>query len=245
VARGARGVGVTALGDTARLVQLSAGLVAGKRFWVLPLLVLFWSLYWAIALFAGWRPQDFSANDVQGLLIGFPLTILGVGLGIRVVATDIDRRMLEIAYTVPGGAQRIWLARLAAAVAILLVAEALLAVVTFVVFTEYPPQALYGALQPAIVYLVLSMALSTLFKSEATGGLATVAVLVLNGLVTGFGSVQLRISPFWNPLELDQTDAADVLAWTVQNRVGFALVVVAITVLAFARAENREKMLAG
>ena len=90
---------------------------------------------------------------------------MGVGLGIRIVAAEIDRRTLEIAYTVPGGAHRIWLARLGASLFMLLAAEVLLAAVTFVLFTEYRWPALYGALQPAVFYLVTAMALSTLARA--------------------------------------------------------------------------------
>ena len=34
-------------------------------------------------------------------------------------------------------------------------------------------------------------------------------------------------------------------AWTVQNRIGMVLLIAAIAALAFARAENREKILSG
>ena len=44
---------------------------------------------------------------------------------------------------------------------------------------------------------------------------------------------------------LEDYDRADVLAWTTQNRIGFLLAIVGLTILAFARAERREKMLGG
>jgi len=233
--------------DALTLIQLSARLIAGRRYWIVPLLVVPWPAFQLGRLaIEGWRQQGaFAAPEAQGLLIGFPLVVLAIGLGVRIVAGDIDRRTLEIAYTVPGGAHRAWSAKLVAAVLLLVGAELVLAVATFVFATEYPVGALYGALQAALFYLVLAMALATLFKSEATGAMVTVALLVVNGVATGFGSNQLRISPFWNPAALPGADRADLIAWTVQNRIGFLLVIPVIAALAFGRAERRESMLGG
>ena len=121
-----------------------------------------------------------------------------------------------------------------------MIAELLLAVSTYIFFTEFPLGALYGALQAAVFYLVLSMALAALFKSEAVGALTSGGVLAFNSLLQN-----LRISPFWNPERLTDHDPRDVLAWTVQNRIGFLLAIAAIVALAFARAERREKLLGG
>ena len=235
------------LRDLVRLVHLSARLIAGRRFWIVPFVVLPWIAFQLGRLaIEGWRPQGaYRAVEAQGVLIGFPLVVLAIGLGVRIIAGDIDRRTLEIAYTVPGGAHRAWLTKLVAAVLLLVAAEALLGVATFVCATEYPIGALYGALQAALFYLVLAMAMSVLFKSEATGALAAVALLVFNGVASGFGSAQWRISPLWTPAARPSADAADLLAWTVQNRIGFLLVIPVIAALAFGRAERRESMLSG
>ena len=96
-----------------------------------------------------------------------------------------------------------------------------------------------------MVYLVLTMGFAALFKSEVTGAMGSAAVLTLNGFITGFGEHQRRISPLWNPLSLDDTSDAIAAAHTVQNRIGFLLVIAALTALAFARAERREKLLGG
>jgi hypothetical protein len=39
------------------------------------------------------------------------------------------------------------------------------------------------------------------------------------------------------------TDADQLLAYTVQNRIGFVLVIAAVIALAFGRAEQRERIL--
>jgi hypothetical protein len=231
--------------DTARLVALSARLLAGRRFWLAPLLPLLWLAALAIALIAGWYTESFEAVHAQNVLIGLPLTILAIGLGTRVIAGDMDRRTLEITYTVPGGSHRVWLGKLAAAVLLLLTAEALLAIGVFVFFTGYPPSALYGALQAAIFYLVVAMGFAALFGSEITGAMATAALLGINGVITGFGDNQPRISPLFNPLAIYNAAPGDLFAWTLQNRIGFVLAATLVTALAFARAERREKLLGG
>jgi len=231
------------LGDWIRFVGLSARLIGGRRFWIAPLLTLLWPAFQAFRLVVGWQPSAFEPSSVQTTLVGFPMIVLAIGLGVRIIADEIDRRTLEIAYTVPGGAHRVGLGKLAAALGLLLAAEVLLAGVTYALFVPVTSGALYGALQAAVFYLVLSMGLAVLTRSEISGALAAAVVLSVNGVFTGFGGNQLRISPTFNPLRLAGTAPEIVVAYTVQNRIGIALAVAALTALAFARAERREKLL--
>jgi hypothetical protein len=230
------------LAETARLLRLSALLLVGRRYLLACLLPLCWPAFQALLLIGG-GGEAFAPSSAQGTLLGLPLAVLAIFLGVRVIAGEIDGRRLEIAYTVPGGAQRVWLGKLGAAVVLLLVAEALLAAVAFAFFTEFPPGALYGAFQAAFVYLVLAMGLATLLKSEVAGALVSAAALMLNGIVTGFGGNQSRLSPFFNADLLAERDLA--LAFTVQNRIGFALLAAGLVGLAIAHAERRERMLGG
>jgi len=227
------------LRDEARIVWYSAKLLAGRRFYVAVFVPLLWPALQALLLLAGGQ-EDIRPESVQGGLIGLPLSCLAVFLGMRVIAGESDARRLEIAYTVPGGSQRVWLGKLLAGLGILLAAEALLALVAWAFFTSYPPGSLYGAAQAATVYLVLSMGLAALFRSEVTGAMTSAVVLLL-----GVANSQTRFSPFYNPAAVRDEDASVLLAHTVQNRIGFALLIAALTALAFTRAERREKMLAG
>jgi len=201
-------------------------------------------LFHGIRLRVGQNVQGFTEAHAQNTLIGLPLAVLAIGLGVRIIAGEIEQRTLEVTYTVPGGAQRVWIAKLSAAMVPLLLAEGLLAAITAIFFTSYPLSALYGALQGAVFYLVLAMALGALFRSEIAAMLAGGVILFLNGLVTNaFGNNTNRISPLFNPLALDNADVTEVLAWTVQNRIGVALAIIALALLAFARAERRERLL--
>lgn len=232
----------TRLRGRGELLRLAATVIAGHRYWLMVLVPLLWLVFQAATLIFG-MAEGFEPPSAQGSLIGFPLTLLAIFLGLRIIAGEIDGRSLEITYTVPGGCERVWWAKLAAAFLILLGAEALLAVPTWLFFTSFPLSALYGALQAATFYLILSMGLATLFRSEAAGAMATAAVLALNGLITGFGDNQVRISPFWNPHALDTGDSTQILAWNLQNRIGIVLAALAILALAFMRANRRERML--
>ena len=226
--------------DQMRLIHHAARIVAGRWFWLAALLPLLWLGFQYISVILGWRATSYEIVDAQNTLIGFPLAILAAGLGVRVIAGEIDLRTLEIAYTVPGGAHRVWLAKLGASFLILLVAEALLAITTFVFLTSFAWSTLYGALQSAVFFLVLAMGLGALFKSEAAGGMVCAGVLTLALIFT-----VLRISPFFN-IELSaDLDAVERMARLVQNRIGYVIVTLAVMLLTFGRAEQRERMLSG
>ncbi len=231
------------LAEQVQLILLSVKLVGGRWFWAAIFLPLAWPAFLALGLVTGWLKEAFGPADAMARIIGLPLAVLAIGLGVRIIAVELSQRTIEISYTVPGGGARVWLARLLAALGILLASEALLGLLTWGLFTAYPAGALYGAFQGSAFYLVLSAALAAFFKGELAGAMGAAAVLVVNALATGLGSRQLRISPFWNPLELAQYDPSDVLAWTVQNRIAFALAILALAAMAFARAERREEML--
>ena len=227
------------------VLRLSAVLLAGRRYWLLPLLPLLWLGVQAILLLAG-AATGFERDAAQNTLIGMPVAVLAIFLGGRIITGELDQRSLEIAYTVPGGAHRVWLGKLAAAGLLLLASLAVMASVTFAFFTSFPVlQSLYGAAQGVTFYLAAAMGFATMFRSEVAGALTTTGLLGFNGLITGFGENPLRISPFWNPLSVDRADAEQMLAMSVQNRIGIALAIAAIVALTFARAERREKMLGG
>jgi len=229
--------------DFLMLAGLALRLQLGRRFWIAPLLTLAWPVWQALRLLIGWRQQGFEAVDAQNTLIGIPLIIIAIGIGVRVIAGEIEQRTLEVTYTVPGGARRVWIAKLVSAALPILMAETALAVITAAFFTSYPLAALYGALQGAVFYLVVAMGLGALFRSEITAALVASLLLAFNGFATGFGELATRWSPLFNPLGADGANPVDVFAWTVQNRLGVALLVLALTALACTRAERREQLL--
>jgi len=229
--------------DGVQLLKLSLRWQLGRRIWLAPVLALGWPAFHALSLLFGWRDGRFAAVDAQNYLIGLPLNVLAIGLGVGIIAGEIEQRTLEVTYTVPGGARRVWVAKLLAAALPLLAAGTLLAVFTALFFTSYPLSALYGALQGAVFYLVLAMGLGALLKSEITAALVAGMALFLTGFLSGFGEVQRRWSPLFNPLGLDDANSLDAVAWTIQNRIGIALLILALVALSCVRAERREQLL--
>lgn len=224
------------------LYRLAAITNSGHFFWILPFLPLFWVGFQSLLQYFN-MVQPRGMEHVQGTLIGIPLTVLGVFLGLRIIAGEINSRGLEIVYTVPGGPQKVWLSKMIAACLILLLAELMLAVYVWFMFTSYPFLMLQGSLQCALFYLCLAMGAGALFRSEVGGAIATVAVIGLNGMMSGFGQNQVRLSPFFNPWAIDDVDSSDLIAWTVQNRIIFVLLTLALIGLAFMRSNRREKLL--
>ena len=228
-----------------RMMFYSARLVAGRKFWIIILIPLFWPiLRAAIILFGG---GDKLGPENAHLLMSLPLSLVGGGLGIRIIAGEVDSRTLEIAYTVPGGCHRVWLVKIAASVSILLASEVLLTIFTMIFFTSVTIGTFYGVLQASVFYLILGMASSAFFRSEITGAMVTglfYALFVFIQLAvndSNGGSAQFRISPFFNPVAL--VDKSQALAHTIQNRIFFLILIGIISLLAFSFVERREKML--
>ena len=67
------------------LLRLALVVAGGRRFWLLALLPLLWLLFQAGVLLAG-AGEAFGESSAQGTLIGLPLTLLAVFLGIRIIS---------------------------------------------------------------------------------------------------------------------------------------------------------------
>lgn len=218
--------------------------LAGKYFYLILLVAPAWVLGLFALEYTG-IVDGFNGGHAQVTLIGIPLVFIGVFLGLRIIASEISGRSLEIVYTVPGGCERVWWVKLIAAVLILIPVELLLAIGVWFFVTEYPMFVLQGSLQGALFAMVLAMGMSALFRSEIGGAVATALVLAFFAFVSGFGNIQRVFSPFYNPFALFEADPEVLLAATVQNRVGYGLLTLAILGLAFMRSNRRERLLSG
>jgi len=226
------------LRDWMELLQFSISVQFGRTFWWFFLGVLLWPLLQALFLLAGLR-TSFTPVDTQNNLIGFPLYCLAIGIGIRIIAHEIEKRTLEVCYTVPAGAKRVWLSKLFSASILILIAEIPLAVSISFFFTSTPISALYGAFQGAIFYLVLSMWAGVILRSELMAAMISFLILFLDlSAVTG------RWSALFNPLKYADSSAEEILAWSFQNYLSVSIVIIIIASVSFALAEKREKLLA-
>jgi hypothetical protein len=219
------------------LMIYSGRLMVGKRFWIVIFLPLIWPILQVLFIGIGWRDGKVTPVDAH-MLMSLPLTIVAMGLGLRIIAGEIDSRTLEIAYTVPGGCHRVWLAKIATCFCLLLAGDVLLAVFTMVFLTSVSIGTFYGVLQASVFYLVMGMALSAFFRSEITGAMATIVVYAISIMASSS-----RISPFFNSLALEKTENAQAVSYIIQNRILFVILIVIISLLTFLRVERREKML--
>ncbi|MEX0901963.1 MAG: hypothetical protein WDZ76_04420 [Pseudohongiellaceae bacterium] len=230
------------LADRAELLLLSLRNQLGRRFIVVPALVLVWPVFnWAITfLFGG--TVNFDEEEAQNVIIGLPLYVLAVALGSGIICKELEQRTLEVVYTIPGGARRVWMLKLYASVVVILVAEALMAVMTWLVFTDYSLASLLGAFRGALFFLVLSMGIGALVRSELFAAMLSGAIC-WGVFIFSVSFGDSRWSPLFDPAFNDEITQLQILAWSVQNTVGMTLMIIAITALTFARAERREKML--
>lgn len=232
------------MADFVELLHLSLKLQLGSRFWLYPLAPLLWLLLIAFLDFTPIANIDFFPQNVQNSFLGMPVYLLSIVLGMQIISSEIEQRTLEVCYTVPGGAKRIWLAKIYSSLVVLLAAELILALCIYLFYTAFPPAALYRTFQACIFFLMLSMYFGAIFKNKMTAGLASVIFLFFNGAVTGFGELTTRYSPFFNPMGLEQTmSTEEVLYWSIQNHIGFALLSLTLLILTFSRAERREVLL--
>lgn len=220
-----------------QLMVYSGRLMAGRRFWIVIFMPLAWPMLQALFIGIGWRDGKVAPVDAH-MLMSLPLSIVAMGLGLRIIAGEIDSRTLEIAYTVPGGCHRVWLAKLATCFCLLFAGDVLLAVFTMVFLTSVSIGTFYGVLQASMFYLVMGMALSAFFRSEITGAMATLVFYAISIMASS-----VRISPFFNPLALEKAENAQAVAYIVQNRILFVILILVISLLTFLRVERREKML--
>ena len=225
------------------LYRLAAIGTAGRYFYLFLLIAPLWLMVnWLMELWSLGGSIDYV--DVPGRILGLPLSVLGIYLGLRIIASEINGRTLEIVYTVPGGCEKVWWAKLVASFLVLVPTAVLLALGTWALFTPFPLLAFVYGLQAPVFYMVLAMGFSTLFRSEVGGAITTIAVLFFNGMFSAFGSNQNRASPFFNPYVLQERFTnEELLGLILQNRIGYALLILAILALTFMRSNRREKLL--
>lgn len=223
------------------MYRLAATSLAGKRFWLILLVAPVYLLCrWVLHYF---RFNEIHYTEIQGDILALPMVLIAIVLGLRLIAGEISGRTLEIIYTVPGGCERVWWSKLIAAFLILLPLEIILAIGGWFIFEPFPLFMLYGAMQAAVFYLLAAMGFAVLFRSEVGGGIAVFALLMFNGLITGFGENQLVVSPFFNPWMIEDAEFDQLLASSVRNRIAFVIAALIILLLTFMRSNRREKLL--
>lgn len=225
------------------VLRYAAIAIAGHKFWLIPIIV---PIVWLVPQ-SGMEILDWVTIRDEGIQfrLAVPLAFVGLFLGLRIIASEINARTLEIVYTVPGGAEKVWWVKILASLMILLLTEAVMGVYAWFLITPYNLESLYGALQAGVFYMAVAMGFSTLFKSEVAGAIVAVVVLGLNLVFTEFGREQIWFSPIYNPHAINDQVLKTIVVETIRNRIFIALVTIMIFSLAFLRGNRREKLLSG
>lgn len=230
------------LNDRKPIVLLSIRQQLGRRYWLLPIIVLAWPLLFGTLNFLFGATMNVGPEEVQNILIGFPLYFLALGLGSGIITNEIEQRTLEVTYTIPGGANRVWLLKLGSTAFLLFFSELIMAGATWVMFTEFPLSVLPGAFRAALFVLVVAMALGALLKNELIAAIITGSVGMFVLILTLEEDIG-RWSPFFDPTLHPEIGPNVMLAWTIQNYIGYTLITLGIANLAFSRMERREQLL--
>lgn len=210
----------------------------GRKFLLLPFATLPWLVYKFVMLLESGQ-LEYRAINAQNELIGLPLCLLAIWLGIGIVAREIEACTLETTYTLAHEARLLWYMKLFCAGIILLLSEALLALVSYAVFTDFPISLLYRSMQSAVFFLVLAMGLGALFRNQIVAAMVSIAVLVfLYNLMT-----VNYISPMFNPLELDLIRQGETQLMITQNYLLTQFLVFIFVGLTFKRIGRREVLL--
>ena len=225
------------------VLRYAAIAIAGHKFWLIPIIV---PIVW-LAPQSGMEILDWVTIRDEGIQfrLAVPLAFVGLFLGLRIIASEINARTLEIVYTVPGGAEKVWWVKILASLMILLLTEAVMGVYAWFLITPYNLESLYGALQVGVFYMAVAMGFSTLFRSEVAGAIVAVVLLGLNLVWTEFGREQYWLSPLYNPHAINDQVLKAIVVETLRNRIFIALVTIMIFSLAFLRGNRREKLLSG
>jgi ABC-type transport system involved in multi-copper enzyme maturation permease subunit len=210
----------------------------GHRFWMIPFSVLIWPLLQACLALVGWKQGGFDPIDAQNRLMGYPLYLMSIGIGSALIAGEIEKRTLEVSFTLPGGSAKIWVNKLIAVTFLIITAELILALCASLFFTSITGGMLIRVLQGAIFYLVLAMAAGALFKNSLIASIAVSFILLANSYF-----IDVPWSPIFNPLILNNLETSELMQLMVQNHFIVIMAVTILALLTFLRAEQREALL--
>ena len=114
-------------------MRYAAIAIAGHKFWLIPIIV---PIVWLVPQ-SGMEILDWVTIRDEGIQfrLAVPLAFVGLFLGLRIIASEINARTLEIVYTVPGGAEKVWWVKILASLMILLLTEAVMGVYAWFLIT--------------------------------------------------------------------------------------------------------------
>lgn len=185
--------------------------------------------------------------DVLSWLLEFPLSALAIYLNMQLITSEKDNRTLEVMFTTAGSRYKVWLLRLAALNAILLLLAVALSALAFFTIVEVPVLTLtVHGFVPAFFVGAMTLYFAVKFRSGLAAGMVAAGLLVIMMMV--FNSMNVpaaqRYFIYFNPYDMPrQLDPETWNLWMWQNRIGVVLAGGLLLFAALRGMEERERLL--
>lgn len=226
------------------IFRLQARIIFSHKFlWFMAGLLIYWIVVYAIN-YNQEMLDRMSVEEVLPLLLQMPLSALAIYLNMQLITSEKDNRTLEVMFTTAGSRYKVWLLRLGALNAILLILAVALSTLAFFTITEVPilPLAVHGFV-PAFFVGAMTLYFAIKFRSSLAAGMVSagvifVAMMLFNGLEAP------RYFIYFNPYDMPrQLDPETWNLWMWQNRIGVLCCGAFLLFTALRGMEERERLL--
>jgi len=231
------------LSSTWRLFHLSFRITFRRKIFFMTVgVVAYYVLLYVLSVY---QPgEGLNAQAALFVLVELPGVVLGIYLAMDLVAKERDRQTLETLFSTASSHYLIWIVRLLAVYAVLIVALLAMSTISYFFFAEFP--FILGGLNaflPAFLFANVTFFFSAYARGANTAGMLGVGVLLFVLMTSElFEGTSYYI--FMNPFEMP-TSGAEFLWFerVLLNRLGVFAAGALLLFLALRRMELREKFL--
>lgn len=226
------------------IFRLQARIIFSHRFlWFMAGLLIYWIVVYAIN-YNQEMLDRMSLKEVLPWLLQLPLSALTIYLNMQLITSEKDNRTLEVMFTTAGSRYKVWLLRLGALNAILLILAVISSMLAFFTITEVPilPLAVHGFV-PAFFVGAMTLYFAVKFRSGLAAGMVSAGVIMVAMML--FGALEApRYFIYFNPYDMPrQLDPETWNLWMWQNRIGVVLAGGMLLFAALRGMEERERLL--
>lgn len=226
------------------IFRLQARIIFSHRFlWFMAGLLIYWIVVYAIN-YNQEMLDRMSVEEVLPWLLQVPLSALAIYLNMQLITSEKDNRTLEVMFTTAGSRYKVWLLRLGALNAILLILAVVLSTLAFFTITEVPilPLAVHGFV-PAFFVGAMTLYFAVKFRSGLAAGMVSAGVILVAMMLSGALEAP-RYFIYFNPYDMPrQLDPETWNLWMWQNRIGVICCGAFLLFAALRGMESRERLL--
>lgn len=226
------------------IFRLQARIIFSHKFlWFMAGLLIYWIVVYAIN-YNQEMLDRMSAEEVLPVLLQVPLSALAIYLNMQLITSEKDNRTLEVMFTTAGSRYKVWLLRLAALNAILLILAVVLSTLAFFTIAEVPilPLAVHGFV-PAFFVGAMTLYFAIKFRSSLAAGMVSAGLILVAMMLSGALEAP-RYFIYFNPYDMPrQLDPETWNLWMWQNRIGVLCCGAFLLFTALRGMEERERLL--